>query len=100
MVRNAQGPCEILGDPLHKNLNPILFRAAEMLACWQRIGDRVLWVEVAEMRMANIMGGKPEARAEFDRRRQVRTVILNDAVHMLHHDQHELLALEIENLLS
>ena len=102
-ARNAQGRWEILGDPLHKNLNPVLFRAAEMLACWQRIGAPVLWVEGAETRMANIMVGKPEARAELDRRRshiaQVRTVILNDAGHMLHHDQPELLALEIENFL-
>jgi pimeloyl-ACP methyl ester carboxylesterase len=103
-AQNAQGRWEILGDPLHKNSNPILFRVTEMLACWQRIGAPVLWVEGAEPRVGNTYGSKAEARAEFDRRRahiaQVQTVFLDDAGHMLHHDQPERLAQTIEIFLS
>jgi pimeloyl-ACP methyl ester carboxylesterase len=103
-AQNAQGRWEILGDPLHRNSNPILFRAAEMLACWQRIGAPVLWVEGAEPRVGNTYGSKAQARAEFDRRRahiaDVRSVCLQDAGHMVHHDQPELLAREIETFLA
>jgi pimeloyl-ACP methyl ester carboxylesterase len=102
-AQNAQGRWEILGDPLHKNSNPILFRAAEMLACWQRITAPVLWVEGTEPRTGNTYGSKTEARAEFDRRRahiaQVQSVCLDDAGHMVHHDQPEQLAHMIENFL-
>ena len=103
-AQNTQGRWEILGDPLHKNRNPILFRAAEMLACWQRITAPTLWVEADDTAIANLFGTRAEARAEFDRRLahipHVRTAFVADAGHMLHHDQPALLAQMIERFLA
>ena len=103
-AQNAQGRWEILGDPLHKNSNPVLFRAAEMLACWQRITAPVLWVEAIDTAIVKMFGGAAEARAEWDRRRshiaQVEIVRIADAGHMLHHDQPALLAQTIERFLA
>jgi pimeloyl-ACP methyl ester carboxylesterase len=103
-AQNAQGRWEILGDPLHKNSNPVLFRVAEMLACWQQITAPVLWIEAADTALLNKFGDKAAARAELDRRRshlaQVQTMCFADAGHMLHHDQPALLAQAIENFLK
>jgi len=50
------------------------------------------------------MREKTQARAEIDRRRasisNVRTAIITDAGHMLHHDQPEALARLIEEFLA
>ena len=50
------------------------------------------------------MGPKPAARVELDRRlaylADVRTEMLPDAGHMLHHDQPEMLAGLIEDFLA
>jgi len=40
----SDGCWEILGDPKHKNANPVLYRVEEVLACWQQITAPVLWV--------------------------------------------------------
>jgi pimeloyl-ACP methyl ester carboxylesterase len=102
-AQNAQGRWEILGDPMHKNRNPVLFRAAEMLACWQRITAPTLWVEADETTIADKFGNKAEARAELDRRLahipHAQTARIADAGHMLHHDQPALLAQMIERFL-
>jgi pimeloyl-ACP methyl ester carboxylesterase len=49
------------------------------------------------------MGGRDKVRAELDRRRacipNVKSAVVNDAGHMLHHDQPELLARLIEDFL-
>jgi pimeloyl-ACP methyl ester carboxylesterase len=103
-AQNAQGRWEILGDPLHKNSNPILFRAAELTACWQRITAPVLWVEAAETRVGKMFAGKEEAHAEHARRRayiaHVQTAVVAEAGHMVHHDQPALLAQMIESFLT
>jgi pimeloyl-ACP methyl ester carboxylesterase len=37
--RSDDGQWEILGDPAHKRLNPVLYRKDEVLECWRRITD-------------------------------------------------------------
>ncbi len=101
---NAQGEWEILGDPLHKRASPLLYRVEEMMACWAAITAPVLWVEAEETNMWQWMGPKPQARLEIDRRlgflRDVRTRMMADAGHMLHHDQPAELARMIEAFLA
>ena len=36
-AQNDAGDWEILGDPVHKQASPLLYRVEEMLACWRRI---------------------------------------------------------------
>jgi pimeloyl-ACP methyl ester carboxylesterase len=101
---NAQGRWEILGDPAHKNSSPLLYRVEEIMACWQKITAPVLWVEANETDVWRWMGPKDEARIEIDRRiafiPNVRTEMMLDAGHMLHHDQPEKLAEMLEAFLS
>jgi pimeloyl-ACP methyl ester carboxylesterase len=100
---NAQGGWDILGDPAHKRINPVLYRPDEVLACWKAIVAPVLWVEAGDTEAWRWMGAKEKARSEVDRRigfiRDVRTATINDAGHMLHHDQPEALAALIEQFL-
>ncbi len=101
---NAAGEWEILGDPVHKQASPLLYQIDEVLACWSAISAPVLWVEAADTNMWQWMGPKPEARIEIDRRlghlRDVTTRMMDDAGHMLHHDQPALLAEMIEQFLD
>jgi pimeloyl-ACP methyl ester carboxylesterase len=102
-AQDAQGLWQVLGDPAHKHTSPILYRVEEVLACWRRISAPVLWVEADDTTAWKWMGPKPEARIEVDRRiahfPDVRTAMVSDAGHMLHHDQPEDVARLIEDFL-
>jgi pimeloyl-ACP methyl ester carboxylesterase len=100
---NHAGDWEILGDAAHKISSPVLYRVEEVLACWQRISAPVLWVEAAQTDVWRWLGAREQARVEIDRRiahiAQVRCAMIEDAGHMLHHDQPEILAGLIEDFL-
>ena len=101
---NAQGTWEILGDPAHKLTSPLLYHIDEVLACWKAIAAPMLWVEANDTDIWKWMGPKDLARLEIDRRigviPDVTAVMIDDAGHMLHHDQPEQLALMIERFLA
>ncbi|MES2325574.1 MAG: alpha/beta hydrolase [Pseudomonadota bacterium] len=101
---NEAGEWEILGDPAHKKPSPLLYQVEEVLACWRAITAPVLWVEAADTNMWQWMGPKAEARIEIDRRlgnlKQVEARMMDDAGHMLHHDQPEALARMLEAFLA
>ncbi|KRB87643.1 alpha/beta fold hydrolase [Noviherbaspirillum sp. Root189] len=100
-AKNARGEWEILGDPAHKLVSPILYRVDETMACWKAITAPVLWVEAEDTEAWRWMGPKDTARLEIDRRinfiPDVRTAMISKAGHMLHHDQPEILAGMIED---
>jgi pimeloyl-ACP methyl ester carboxylesterase len=100
---NERGEWEILGDPAHMLTNPVLYRIEEVLACWRAITAPVLWVEAADTEAWRWMGPKESARAEIDRRiaciANVRTKTIDNAGHMLHHDQPVMVARLIEAFL-
>nr|WP_314862472.1 alpha/beta hydrolase [uncultured Undibacterium sp.] len=102
--QNVQGAWELLADPAHKNSTPILYHVDEVLECWQNIAAPVLWVEANDTDIWRMIGSKEQARAEIDRRMQyvpnMRTEIVMEAGHMLHHDQPEVLAKLVERFLS
>lgn len=103
-AQNEQGGWEVLGDPAHKRTSPVLYRLEEVLSCWKAIAAPVLWVEAEDTEAWRWMGPKETARAEIDRRiafiPDVKTAMINDAGHMLHHDQPEALAALIEQFLA
>jgi pimeloyl-ACP methyl ester carboxylesterase len=90
-----EGQLRVLGDPAHKRVNPVLYRAQEAQACWARISAPVLWVEGKQTEAERFWGGR-YTLAEFHRRLdvvpQVQRAVVYDAGHMLHHDQPEVLA--------
>lgn len=101
---DAQGQWKILADPAHKNFGPLLYRVEEIMACWSKITAPVLWVEADDTDVWRWMGPKEEARVEIDRRiafiPSVRTEMILQAGHMLHHDQPEILARLVEEFLA
>ncbi|GAB3553443.1 alpha/beta hydrolase [Noviherbaspirillum agri] len=103
-AQDASGGWQILGDPAHKLSSPILYRIEEVLACWKAITAPVLWVEAEDTEAWRWMGPKETARVEIDRRIEsianVEKAMVQDAGHMLHHDQPEVLARLIEDFLD
>lgn len=95
------GEVVLASDPRHKLVNPYLFRIEEAIACWRRITAPVLLVFGKQSGMAARMKDSPaefaERRSAFRNRREVE---LEDAGHMMHHDQPERLARIIEEFLG
>jgi len=92
------GEVVLLSDPRHKILNPYLFRIDEAIACWRRITAPVLLVSGKLSEIPARMKDTPEQLAERKGAyRDRREVELEDAGHMMHHDQPVKLARIIEN---
>ena len=91
--REDNGDYVLLSDPVHKTVNPYLFRIDEAIACWRRITAPVLLVSGKLSDIPGRMKDTPEQLAErksaFRNRREVE---LDQAGHMMHHDQPERLA--------
>ena len=92
---DAAGRWQILGDPAHKRVNPVLYQVEEVLATWRNIQAPVLWVEGDQTDVSQ-WWGKRYSREEFETRLAVvpyvRRAMLSPCGHMLHHDQPEALA--------
>ena len=92
----ADGQWHLLADTAHKRVNPMLYRADEVVETWRQITAPLLWVEGADTDMTKFWG-KRYPRSEFEARlavvpRGVERETLADCGHMLHHDQPEALA--------
>jgi pimeloyl-ACP methyl ester carboxylesterase len=101
--RRDDGRYEILGDPAHKRVNPVLYQKAEVMECWKRIEAPVMWVEGDRTDVSKWWGDR-YPRSDFDARLavlgSVEKHVLSPAGHMLHHDQPEQLARLLEGFLS
>jgi pimeloyl-ACP methyl ester carboxylesterase len=86
---DAQGRWQVLCDPAHKRVNPMLYRVDEILAIWAAIQAPVLWVEGGHTDISQWWGQR-YSLAEFHQRLdvvpQVRRERLAACGHMLHHD--------------
>lgn len=101
-MTRADGSLVPAADPRHRHTNPVLYRQEEVLACWSRATAPALW----------IWGGDPDWMKQFAgddaddwaRRRSAfrirRECTIPESGHMLHHDQPEALAREIEAFLA
>jgi pimeloyl-ACP methyl ester carboxylesterase len=100
---NAQGEWEILGHAAHKITNANLFRVEEILAMYERITAPVLNVEASDNSLDTWWKGR-FTLAEYHQRirsvKNLRTVVIEDAGHMMHHDQPAVLAQHIETFLN
>jgi pimeloyl-ACP methyl ester carboxylesterase len=101
--RREDGRWHIRADAAHKRTNPVLYQKAEVLECWKRIQAPLLWVEGDRSDMRKFWG-TAYPRADFDARiaqvPKVQAVVLAPAGHMLHHDQPEALARQLEAFLD
>jgi pimeloyl-ACP methyl ester carboxylesterase len=95
-----QGGVVLRSDPAHKLVNATLYRLDEARACWERVTAPVLWVDAAESETLARMKLTPadiaERRSAF---RNIQYQTVQNAGHMLHHDQPEEVARLIETFL-
>ena len=102
-ARNAQGEWEILGDPAHKVTSAQLYRWEEVQAVYQRIAAPVLAVEASDDSLHQWFKGSYTLADYHERLKQVpqvRIARVNDAGHMLHHDQPQALAGLLEDFFN
>jgi pimeloyl-ACP methyl ester carboxylesterase len=90
---SAHGEVELLFDPRHRLVNPILYRREEAQACWARFDAPVLLVTGGE----SAHPAKREANVESLRRyvRDLRTATVAGVGHMMHHEDPAAVALLI-----
>ena len=92
--QRSDGPVELRADPRHRLPNPVLYRRAEALACWQRITADVLLVEGADSDIAARHAGLSEEPWPAGERRTI-----DGTGHMLHFEAPGALARLIEDFL-
>jgi len=100
---NAAGKWEIMGDPAHKIINAHLYQVPEALELYKRITAPTLSVEADGNSLEQWWAGKYTLAQYHERLKcvpDVRTGVITDAGHMLHHDQPEQLARLIEDFLG
>ena len=100
---NARGQWEIRSNPAHKITNAKLYRVDEVLEIHKRITAPTLAVESSDNSMDQLWQGK-YSLPEYHQRLQVvpnaRIALIDEAGHMVHHDQPEVLAALIERFLG
>jgi pimeloyl-ACP methyl ester carboxylesterase len=100
---NAEGKWAILGQPAHKISNAQLYRVEEVLALYQRISMPVLAVEASDNSLDMWWNGKFTLAQYHERIKAVPNVEIGrieNAGHMMHHDQPEVLAEMIERFIA
>ena len=97
---NDQGKWRILGDAAHKISNAQLYHVDEVLEIYRRISMPTLAVEASDSSLDLWWKGKFTLAQYHERLKvvpQVEIVKIENAGHMMHHDQPEHLAALIEN---
>ncbi|WCM91674.1 alpha/beta hydrolase [Acidovorax sp. NCPPB 2350] len=100
---DAGGAWRILGDAAHKLVSPQLYRVEETLALYARIAAPVLSVEASDDSLGLWWSGRYSLDDYHARLRHVpdcRTGHVQDAGHMLHHDQPAAVARLIEDFVG
>lgn len=101
-AENADGSWSILGEPAHKVTNAQLYRVEEVMAIYQRLTMPVLAVEASDNSLDMWWKGQ-YTLAEYHERlkavTQAEVARIEDAGHMMHHDQPEVLAALVERFI-
>lgn len=100
---NDKGQWTILGEPAHKLSNANLYRVEEVMALYARLSMPVLAVEASDNSLDFWWKGKFTLDQYHERLKavpQVEIARIEDAGHMMHHDQPEVLAALIERFIA
>ena len=95
----VDGQVVLLADPAHKIVNANLYRVDEAMACWEKITAPVMVVAARQSEMLTRWINDTDYQDRLTHFRSVRQEIIEDAGHMMHHDQPEVLARLIEDFL-
>lgn len=101
-AENAEGSWSILGEPAHKVTNAQLYRVEEVMAIYQRLTMPVLAVEASDNSLDMWWKGQYTLAEYHERLKvvpQVEVARIEDAGHMMHHDQPGVLAERIERFI-
>ncbi|NQW94196.1 MAG: alpha/beta hydrolase [Polaromonas sp.] len=101
--QNAAGQWLILGEPGHKVVSANIYRVEETLEIYKRITAPVLAVEASEDSLEKWNQGRYTLADYHERLKLIadaKVAVVDDAGHMLHHDQPEALAKLIEGFLN
>jgi pimeloyl-ACP methyl ester carboxylesterase len=99
--QREDGRVVLTGDPRHKIVNPVLYRAQEVGACLRAITAPVLWIDGAESELGRrfkLSGDELSGRRDLVP--NLTHEVVPGAGHMLHHDQPERVAGRIEAFLG
>jgi len=102
-AEGIDGSWSILGDPAHKITNANLYKVDEVLELYQRISMPLLAVEASDNSLDMWWNGKytlPEYHDRLKSVPQVEIARIEDAGHMMHHDQPAALAALIERFIA
>jgi pimeloyl-ACP methyl ester carboxylesterase len=100
---DANGRWAIQGHPAHKLSNANLYQVEEALAIYRRITAPVLSVTASDDSLSQWWKGMFTLAEYHERIRNIpdiRSAVIDDAGHMLHHDQPQALATLIEGFLG
>jgi pimeloyl-ACP methyl ester carboxylesterase len=100
---DGEGGYMLLADAAHKMRSPLLYRIDEVMAIWSQVSAKVLHVEAAGSEtLARLAGEVPigEFKSRFSAFPDWRERVIDDAGHMIHHDQPEVVAQLIEAFCS
>lgn len=97
--RTGDGQVALYVDPWHLTRSPLLYRTAESMAIWKRVRCPVLCLDGKESAIRRALGGdeRRRRRACFH---DLRQHVLSDCGHMIHYEQPEAAAAEIERFLN
>ena len=101
--QDEQGKWSIQGQPAHKVISAHLYQQEEVLALYRRLSMPVLAVEASDNSLDLWWKGKFTLEQYHERIRSVPNVeiaLINDAGHMMHHDQPDVLAAMIERFIA
>jgi pimeloyl-ACP methyl ester carboxylesterase len=93
------GQVVLLADPAHKIVNASLYRVDEAMACWEAITAPTLVVAAKQSEMLTRWIDEADYRERLSHFRFLTEAMIDDAGHMLHHDQPEQLARLIEDFI-
>jgi pimeloyl-ACP methyl ester carboxylesterase len=98
------GGARLRADPRHKLPFPTVYRMEEIEAVWREVRAPVLWVMAAQSDIPKWLAGAGDAATEVARRMRhvpnARLVTVDDAGHMLHHDQPREVARIVEEFIG
>ncbi|MCF8167460.1 MAG: alpha/beta hydrolase [Rhodoferax sp.] len=100
---DIDGKWSILGQAAHKVASAHLYQVEEVLALYRNLSMPVLSVEASDNSLALWWKGKFTLDQYHERLKhvpQVEIAVINDAGHMMHHDQPEILAALIERFIA
>lgn len=101
--QREDGHWALLADPAHKIVNPILYRLEEIMAVWAEVTAPALHIEARDSATLKWIAGDVPIdafRTRFAAFRNFQEAVIDDAGHMLHHDQPETVARLIETFLA